>query len=253
MEFLASPWVAPALGFLVGMIGALVGMGGGFFVVPYLVLVHAFAPTMANGTSLWLVVANSTSATVRYAAQGQVMWLLGAALGVSTLPGAYLGTVAAQYWSAGAFRVAFGALLAAACLYVFALSGSPRLNEDPGGVRIRLGLAAMVSVFTGFVSSIFGVGGGIIHVPLLMFLCRMPMRMSTATSQWALLMTSLVGAAAYAARGQTDWGMVALLAPGVILGAQVGVWAGRRVNVQLIRRAFATICLVVAVEMLWER
>lgn len=127
------------------------------------------------------------------------------------------------------------------------------MNEDPGGVRIRPGLAAAVSLFTGFVSSTFGVGGGIIHVPLLMFLCRMPARMSTATSQWALLMTALVGAAAYTARGQADWGMVGLLAPGVVLGAQVGVWAGRRVNVKLIRRSFAVICLVVAAEMLLQR
>jgi len=249
VDFFASPYLAPVLGFLVGLIGSLVGMGGGFFIVPYLTLVHGFAPPLAIGTSLWLIVANSASSTLRYGLQRQVLWRLGVVLGVATLPGAYFGAAIAGHWDVGWFQICFGVLLAAACVYAVVLSGSPRLNEDPAQMRVQMGLAVVVSIVTGFVSSMFGVGGGIIHMPLMMFAFRMPARMSAATSQWALLMTSLAGAVSSTARGQTDWPMVLLLLAGVVMGAQVGVWAAKRVDVKVIRRAFAVICLVVAVEM----
>lgn len=249
MELFVHPAVVPLLGFLVGLLGAVAGVGGGFFIVPYLLFTQEAPPALASGTSLVLVALNALSASLRNMLHGRILWKVGLILGAATLPGAALGPAIVQGVDVGLFRICFSVLLAACAAYsiVLTVRSGP---EDASRMRVHLGIAVAVSLVTGFVASMFGVGGGIIHVPLMMFVFLVPAHVSTATSQFALLITSLVGAAVYVALGQVIWTMVLLMGPGIVLGAQAGVWVSSKIKRDAVRRAFAAICVVVAVEML---
>jgi uncharacterized membrane protein YfcA len=241
--------VVPLLGFAVGIVGTIIGAGGGFFVIPYLLLVFDFdPPALASGTSLWVVLANSVSATLRNVqVPGRIEYRLGWILAAFTIPGAILGSEIVQGFRSGAYQISFAGLLVAAAVY--AVIVTPRGTEAPARRRWHYVAAALVSVATGLIAAIFGVGGGVVHVPLMMFAFGMPALLSTSTSQFALVFTSAAGALAFWAKGQVDWRMVLLLAPGVVLGSQVGVWAAARISQVTVRRVLAVVFLVVAVEL----
>lgn len=249
VEYFTHPAVVPILGFLVGLVGAVVGVGGGFFIVPYLLFARTGVPMEATGTSLVLVTLNAVSATIRNARQKQILWRLGSIMGIATLPGAFLGTELIRGMNVGLFQICFGILLAGSAAYALIISAA-KIPEDPSRMRIHMGAAVLVSLATGFVSSMFGVGGGVIHVPLMMFAFLVPGRMSTSTSQFAMLYAVVLGAAVFAFRGTVLWDMVLLMAPGVVIGAQIGAWATSKVKGSIIRRAFAAICLVVSIQMI---
>src|SRR5262245_61702191 len=100
------------LGLIVGFVGSLVGVGGGFFMVPWFTLALGWCNLAAVGTSLGVITANATSGAIGFARQKRVDFLIGSVLGLSTLPGTWLGKVAAEHVGSSAFKVAFGVLVA---------------------------------------------------------------------------------------------------------------------------------------------
>lgn len=248
--FFSETYLLPILGFLIGIVGTVVGVGGGFFIVPYLLFTTTDDHPEASGTSLCLVALNALSSTVRNALQGRVEWKLGLILGLATLPGAYLGPILVEGISVSFFQIAFGALLAACAGYMAVLSTMHSKQEGEEGMRHRWGLAIAISVGTGFVAAMFGIGGGIIYVPFLLFVIRIPARDATATSHFALLFGAILGTAVYAFRDHVILEIVMWMGPGVVVGAQVGSWASKRIRTTIIRRAFAVIAILVAAKMI---
>jgi uncharacterized protein len=249
------------LGFLIGAFGTLVGAGGGFLLVPLLVLGYGFAPADAVGTSLSLVFLNALSGSVAYLRQRRVDLALGWKFAAATIPGAVSGAYLTRALSARAFVLAFGLiLLAIAALLFIGIQVPPssraglRQIVDAGGeahgYRVDVWKGLVVSLGVGVLSSVFGIGGGVVHVPFLIVALGLPVHVATATSHFVLSISAFVGAMTFLALGHVRLVTTALMGVGILAGAQLGALASTRASASLLRRILAGSLSLVAVRML---
>lgn len=115
--------------------------------------------------------------------------------------------------------------------------------------RARLPLFLAIGLVAGLLSGMFGVGGGILIVPALLYLAKLDPKVASGTSLLAIVPVSIVGAATYAVGGHVDLLLAVLLAVGSILGAPVGSWLLKRISRTALRLAFVAFLLVVVVSL----
>lgn len=106
-----------------------------------------------------------------------------------------------------------------------------------------------IGLLSGFLSGMFGIGGGIVIVPLLVMLAKFPRKLAAGTSLGAIVPAALVGVASYAAVGNVDWIVALVLVVGSVIGAQVGAHLLHRLPVLAIRWAFIVFLIVVAISL----
>src|SRR5712692_5998427 len=260
-------WLLP-LGLFIGAFGTLIGAGGGFILVPILLLLYPNENTeLITGISLAVVFFNALSGSLAYARMKRIDYKSGTIFSIATIPGAVLGALSTAYVPRGVFDLLFGVLMILASVYLWVsdprataarlsrqnpgdLHASKRhLTErtlvDADGVRyhyefdLRVGI--VLSVFVGFVSSLLGVGGGFIHVPALVHLLNFPVHVATATSHFILSIMAFTGTAVHILTGAFYRGLrrTITLSIGVVLGAQLGAWLSNRVQADWIMRGLA--------------
>jgi uncharacterized membrane protein YfcA len=255
--------------------GTLIGAGGGFIMSPVLLIFFGKSPVAAAATSLTAVVFNAITAVLTYHQQRRIDYYTGVRFAAAMVPGALVGSLIAPYIPAPLFKLVFGALLALIAGYM-AIYG-----ERPGGrpsgvapdeaalraqgktVRVviddsghkhvfgyRLRDALLLSAGVGVLSSVLGVGGGIIQVPAMISLFGVPPHIAVATSQFMLLIAALTGASSYLVQGVVDVPTAVLLGLGGIAGARLGAAIARRVKGKVIVRALAIALLLVGLRLL---
>jgi uncharacterized membrane protein YfcA len=210
--------------------GSLVGLGGGFVVIPLLRVAFGVPPAQAAGTSLLLVFANTAAASVGYLRNRVVDLRLAVPLTVSAVPGSIVGVLAVKRFSPTGFDIAYGVVLIVLAILVI---GRRRVTSRPAEERTfahdpRVGLAAGFGV--GFFSSLFGIGGGVVLIPLLLIVARMPPHVVTATSAFVITTTAPVGIVAHALGGDVDWMFSLPLLLGGIVGGSLGPPIAKRVS-----------------------
>jgi uncharacterized membrane protein YfcA len=227
-----------------GTLGALLGLGGGVFLVPFLNLALGFPFSAAAAISLTTVIATSSTVSASRAGKQLINMKLGMLLEVATAAGSFVGGVTAHLIAQSLLQKLFG--LVASVVAIIMLTRLRRRNvildpaADPGllGGRYhehesggeviyrvkRLPVAIAASFVAGNVSSLLGIGGGIIKVPILNAWCGVPLRAAAATSAFMIGVTATAGAVIYYGRGQLQPG----LAAAAVLGVQLGSWGGMR-------------------------
>ena len=270
------PVVTPALaliifvsGVIAGNLGALLGLGGGIFLVPFLNLVLKFQLTAAAAISLTTVIATSSSVSAGRAGKQLINMRLGMLLEVATAAGSVLGGLTALVLRQSVLQKTFGVV--AAAVAVIMLTRLQRRNvildpaADPGllggryyeqesramvSYRVRrLPLAIVASFLAGNISSLLGIGGGIIKVPVLNAWCGVPLRAAAATSAFMIGVTATAGAVIYYTHGQ----LVPSLAAAAVLGVQLGSWGGMRVGqhapASWLKLLMAAVLIIVSIMM----
>ncbi|MGR4064755.1 MAG: sulfite exporter TauE/SafE family protein [Vulcanimicrobiaceae bacterium] len=216
-----------AAAFAASVFGSMVGLGGGFVLVPILRLVFGFAPAEAAGTSLALVLANSASGSFTYLVQRRVHVRLGLLIALGGLPGSLLGAWAVTRISAQAFDWMLAALLTVVGTDLLLnrrrrSSGRRDVADLPSIKGMSYRVAVLVGFVVGVTSSLFGIGGGVIVVPSLLYFSDLPAHAISATSHFAILLTSPVGLAAHVLQHDIRPSAVVPLVAGGLLGGPVG-------------------------------
>ena len=248
------------LGAAVGAFGTLIGAGGGFLLVPLLLLLFRLPHSTAVGTSLALVFLNAASGSVAYLRQRRVDLTLGWKFALATVPGAILGAFVSRALSTTVFSLVFGVvLLAIAAVLASGRTMAPsrradlRRLVDLGGETHAYAVDAWkgvaVSFVVGLMSSVLGIGGGIVHVPFLIVVLSLPVHVATATSHFVLSISSLVGASTFWALGDVDVRITLLMGAGVLIGAQLGARASLRAGPTTIRIVLAAALALVGLRM----
>jgi len=248
-----------ASGVGIGVLGTLIGAGGGWMIVPLLLLGFHFTPPQAVGTSLAVVFLNALSGSIAYMLQRRVLYTMGLTFAVATIPGALLGAWLVQYLASDWFSVLFGGLLLCVAAFLFRGQQLLFLQRVKGSISLadleslrspgmRLGI--LVSFFVGVLSSLFGVGGGIVHVPFLILVLGVPVHTATATSQFVLAITSLTGALVLLRHGQVHLSAAVSMGLGVLIGAQGGALLSSRMQSARIRSILAVVVAIFAVRMI---
>ena len=257
-------------GVAAGGVGALLGLGGGIFFVPLLHVALGFPLRIAAAISLTTVIATSSSVSAGRSGEQLINLRLGMVLEVATVAGSLLGGLTATLFSETMLQRLFGAVMIVSATAVLArvnrrnvildpaadpgLLGG-RFHEDESGGTVtyrvrRLPIGLLASFVAGNVSSLLGIGGGVLKVPALNAWCGIPMRAAAATSAFMIGVTATGGAIIYYGRGD----LPVLAAAPAVLGVQLGSWVGLkltdRVPAKWLKVLLIAVMLAVAALML---
>lgn len=258
-----------------GFVGALTGLGGGVIIIPLLSIVLGFPLQLATGASLASTIATSSGAAAAYVKDGTTNIKIGMSLEVGTTLGAIVGAMTAAYiYSRGLSSlifIAFG-VVTLSSLYptLSKMRGAAKNRPDSStklfqmegryhdankgrwisyvGVRWWLGEAVMT--LAGFISGLLGVGSGVLKVLGLDSAMRLPIKVSTATSNFMIGVTAVTGSAIYWALGYIQPELVAPIVIGVLFGSYAGSKVMKRAKGRTIRLAFSAILVIISVEMI---
>lgn len=261
-----SVFILILVGFFIGVIGTLIGAGGGFILVPILLIFYPnFTAETITAISMAVVAINSLSGSFAYVYAGKVDYKAGLIFAFFTIPGSIIGVYATQYIPIETFNIIFGVLLIGLSLFLITKGGKEqRINAilvNKSGwihqkITTRMGrsysysydwrLGAGISSAVGFVSPILGIGGGIVHVPALSEWLKFPVHIATATSHFILAIMASVSVLVHIINGNYNdpviLTMVVALILGVIPGAQAGAYLSKILKGKIIIKALA-ICL----------
>ncbi len=255
-----------------GIFGALLGLGGGAIIVPVLTLALGLDIHYAIGASIVSVIATSSGAAAAYLRDGVTNIRVGMFLEMATTTGAIVGALVAGYLGGPVLFIIFSVVL----LYSASAMFRRRHAELPTGVEMgrlanflnlgssyydaaldreveynvrgaRYGLPLMF--IAGAVSGLLGIGSGVLKVPAMDIAMKLPMKVSTATSNLMIGVTAAASAGVYFIRGDVNPFIAAPVAMGVLIGATVGTRLMRHLRGTQIRKVFIIVLVAVALQM----
>ena len=261
------------LGFAVGAYGTLVGAGGGFVLVPALLIIYPHEkPASITSISLSVVFFNATSGAAAYARLRRIDYRTGLIFAAASLPGAVGGAYLIGAVPRDVFDVLFGVVLLTLAAYTFWSVGRPQTmrppltgrfvsrrvmpgDEDGAEYHYSFNMlqGVVISAGIGFLSSLLGIGGGVIHVPVMITVLRFPVHVAVATSQFVLAFMSAEGSAVHLLNGDLVGHNVIralLIAAGAIPGAQVGARLAQRFTGPVIARLLVIALVIVGIRLL---
>lgn len=257
---------------LAGIFGSIVGLGGGVVIVPVLTILFGVDIHFAIGASIVAIIGTSSGAASTYVKDKVTNLRVGMFLELASASGAIVGAAVAAYTNSPMLKLIFGLILLATIIPTLMkiaedIPRSPELK----GLSKRLGLkgsytetdgtmieynatrpvAGMAgTAVAGVLSALLGIGGGGFKVLSMDWAMKLPMKVSTTTSNFMIGVTAAASAGIYYLRGDVDPLIVAPVALGILIGAAIGAKVLLRSRNPTVRKAFALVLGVTAVEMI---
>ncbi|AZU63834.1 sulfite exporter TauE/SafE family protein [Neobacillus mesonae] len=267
-------WIILILvGIAASSLGSLIGMGGGIIVVPALLYLSTLAtfshltPQVVVGTSLFTMIFTGLSSTLAYVKHKTIDYKSGLIFLIGSGPGSILGAWVTEKLDLHSFNIYFGIFI----LFVSVImvikdklkplpfkkdTGIVRSFTDNSGKTFEYGfspvLGVIISFIVGFLSGIFGIGGGSLMVPTMILLFFFPPHVATATSMFMILPTSVLSSITHIALGNVNWLYALALIPGAWIGAKVGVYLNTKLKSKTIVLIIRIILIVVAVRLIYQ-
>jgi uncharacterized membrane protein YfcA len=242
-------------GLMAGVLGAILGLGGGIFLVPVLTLLLHLPIHIAIGTSLMGVIATSAGVAVAASRGRGADVALALRLEMVTAAGAILGSWLAGRVSARMLSLLFACVVFVTAAYVFYKDRYQTQHQESESLfqayRPRHWVVgSLVAGLAGAVSGLLGVGGGFIKVPIMYAVMEVPLGIATATSNFMVGITAAASVFVYYGRGDIHPWVVIPTTLGVFIGAMLGVYVLGHLRVVWLRKALIGLLLVIGVQML---
>jgi len=253
------------IGIAVGFVASLLGLGGGVFMTPLLLLggfVSAFvapgasaasAQPHAAGTSVAAVVFTGLISSISYFRQKAIDFRIGLLFMPTSIGGVFLGKYIIATVNPSWLTIAFGVFL----LYPMSMM---LMGKTPKDAKVRLKgwssgpryyvLVAVLGLVAGTATKIFGIGGGTVFVPSLVVLLGIDMVTAVATSLFVMIPIALISAITSWMAGTLHWELALPLILGIIIGAQIGPRVGMRIPTKRLRQIFGVVLLYAALNMI---
>jgi uncharacterized membrane protein YfcA len=253
------------------ILGSMLGLGGGVFLVPLFTLFFGIDPKIAVGASAVSVVANSIIGSSNHLRNGFTNLRLSMLLGTVSATGALIGATIAVAANTSVLSFIFGVVLLYAAISMLVrrsavvvnapadapdefglrggyIDGATRRQIDYVPKRIRPGLA--ISSGAGVLSGMLGVGGGVIQVPAMNLFMAVPLKAAAGTSSFMVGLTSVATATVFYAEGKIDPTVVVPTLFGIYAGSQIGSRLTRRLDTQRLILIFVLVIAYLGVSML---
>ncbi len=262
---LGYAFVLLVTGSAVGFTCGLLGVGGGFIMIPiqiWALTSSGIDPTIATrtafGTSLAVILLTSLSGCYGHSCRGVVLWLPGVALGLSGLAGAFLGGTIAAHAPGDLLKAIFGIVVLAAALRMLLASKIHPVERPKEGLLSYIVWGSLV----GIVSGLTGIGGGMILIPIMVILLGLSIHQAIGTSTVAIAFNAAGGVTSYAINGLGVSGLptysigyidllqFALLAGTSAIMTQLGVNIAHRLPGNQLRYIFIALVIFVGLKML---
>ena len=270
LQFIGDPIITDPLGgllsvifaFFVGIISSALGVGGGFITTPSLIIL-GIGEVFAIGTVLFMIIFTALSSTIAYSRQkGLTEYRTGLLIATTTIIGSISGSITSSILAVEdpqLFRIVF-----AVCLFPIAIKMIfyPKERKKVNAITeeiehdeiIFLGfekrelLSTLFGLVAGFSSGLLGIGGGVVMVPILVTVGKMPMHKAVATSMFIMIFTSIAGAGVKLTNGQVHPDLAFFLIIGIIIGAQIGARLVKRVNTIALQKIFGIMMIVALIS-----
>lgn len=272
---LGSSLITLIFSILAGMIGAILGIGGGIVVIPALTLLIGVPIHEAIGAGLISVITTSSGAAITYVRDKITNIRIGMFLETATTLGALSGAFIAGLISPKALFIVFGLLMGYSAYNMFNKRNSEtpaEVKEHPLAARLKLSgsyfdkslnkqidykvagvyPAYAVMYIAGVLSGVLGIGSGVFKVLGMDLFMKLPMKVSTATSNFMMGVTAAASAGVYFSRGDINPLVAGPVGIGVLVGAQAGTKIMQKLNNKTLRLLFIPILVWTALEMLWK-
>ena len=254
-----------------GLLGALGGVGGGLIIVPVLTLFFGIDIHLAAGASIVSVIATSSGAAIAFLRDGWANVRIAMLLQVATVIGAMAGALVASNVPTQILLLTLGiVLMISVAMQLTRLADEPvddpatipdrfRLGGSYYSLRLqrmleyrprRLGLGFAMMAVAGVISGLLGIGSGALKVLAMDGLMRLPMKVSSATSNFMIGVTAAASVGIYIARDYVDASLVAPVVLGILIGAVTGARLLPRLTNQHVRIVFIPVLLLIALETL---
>jgi uncharacterized membrane protein YfcA len=254
-----------------GLIGSLAGVGGGILVIPALTIVFGVDIHLAVGASIVSVIATSSGAAAAYVRDRMTDMRVGMFLELATTSGAVAGALLAAVVAPAFLYILLGVvLLGSAAFQVSRLDEGPlqvgppsrlalalkltssypdrRLGREVPYTPRRIPLGFVMMWIAGVVSGLLGIGSGVLKVLAMDVAMRLPIKVSSATSNFMIGVTAAASAGIYLARGDVDPRIAGPVALGVLAGALTGARLLSRISNRSVRLIFLPVLVAVGIE-----
>ena len=254
------------LGIVAGILGSLFGVGGGIIYIPVLTIVFGLSATEAAAISLIGIIATSAGASAYYAEKGVANVRIGLYLELGTAVGAIAGAFLAAYIQDWILMVIFSLFLFVNAGRMILSKGRDCETKDPESAEftytdLKTGeihgydlehktAGTALCVIAGAYSSMTGVGGGVIKVPVMNNLMGVPMKAATATSSYMIGITAFSGAVVYLITGSVLLDYAAFVAIGSFVGMIVGTRISRIFDTASMKKYFSIVLIASSISML---
>ena len=272
MTILAFTLILLAASYCAGLLGSLTGLGGGVVVIPVLTLCFGVDFHYAVGAALVASIATSSGSGSAYVKERVTNIRLGMFLEIATTIGAVCGAAVAIYLNSNTIAIIYGGVLVLTAIM------QQRRKSDHDGVvgsemarRLKLfgswpqkdgtmkhyqlrhvGGGFSVMYVAGILSGILGIGSGVLKVIAMDGIMKVPVKVSTTTSNFMMGVTACASAVIYVQRGNIVPGMACPVMIGVLFGALTGAKLLKKLDVRLLRRIFCIVILMVAANMIYQ-
>ena len=237
------------LGLAAGILGSMLGLGGGIVMVPVLTFLGV-SPATAASNSLFAALSNAVASTISYSKQKRIVISLGLKLGLLSIPGTILGAIISTDVTPSIFKILFGLILIASAAYIFLRK---KLESKEKSLSYQMMVFVIgASFFAGIISAFFGIGGGIIFVPLMVVGMGMMMKNAAPTSQLILLFSSLSGVIVHSVLGHPDFTQAGLLAIGSFIGGLVGARLSIDIKERYLQILISIVILIAAGKLFFD-
>lgn len=246
--------ISLALGAVIGVLLGLLGGGGSIMAVPALVYGLKLSVGQAIPVSLVVVAAASAVGAFPKARAGQVQWRLAAIFAAFGIPGTFLGSLVGRHLPQPAILVGFAVVMVAAGVRML-------LDRDSTGTACEVGDSGInwkrcaprsipTGLFVGFLTGLFGVGGGFLIVPALVVMLGVETSIAIGTSLVIIVANSAAGIVAHAGSFSVNWSVTAAFVGTAIVGSLIAGHVGARMDTARLQRWFAYLVFVVAAYVL---
>jgi uncharacterized protein len=239
------------IGFGAGLLGSLIGVGGGIIITPALTYMD-LSPSVIASSSLLAVFATSISSTLTFVRKKYVNYGLGVKLALPAIPGSIVGSFLTNFVLLDDFKIYFAILLISVGIYIFIKNKV--ITKTIGSIpKFLLYLILVIGNFgAGIMSSFFGVGGGVIFVPILVIIYKMKMINASPTAQFTLLISTMTGLITHIILEHPEYTYGILLAIGSFIGAQIGSRSIHRINDTMLSKIFSFSLIFIAINLILD-
>ena len=274
MDIILQILILICIGLAAGTVGSLIGLGGGIIIVPMLLNIDHFLSAfstvpihVAVGTSLITIVFSSLSSTLSYHKQKRIDYKSGILFLIGSVPGSLLGTYINSLLNTERFTLFFGIFLICISVFLFVSSKLNKKSKEIHKGIIRtytndegeaytysysLPLAISLSICIGIISGLFGIGGGILLVPMMAFLFGFPPQLAVATSMFVVMFTTLGSSISYITLGEVNFYYILLLIPGAWFGGKIGAYINQKLKTETIALILRLVVLFYGIKLIIE-
>ena len=258
-----------AIGLFIGAFGTLIGVAGGFLLIPILLFLYPDeSPAVITSITLTVAFFNALSGSIAYFRLKRIDFRSGLLFALTAVPGAIVGAYLINYLNRDIFQYVFGSVLLLVSLYLLLRPGmkitggfllkwqtSRQITDRQNNTysyAYNLPLGMFIAFFVGVIAGLLGIGGGIIHVPMLTQILGFPVHVATATSHFIVAITTFSAIDTHLVDHTftSDVGVAMVLSAGAVIGAQFGAFLSHKVSGLLIVRLLAIGLAIVALRLL---